>query len=135
MISGMRLLAFKQAVDARGNDMARRPSNLKKDLTTKIDTLDIFQPRLATCQARGLSMWGVGVRSAGHGEWRLKAGRAGRPMSQARGMAYMVDRLEDATGEDSLRRKFRNAQFVHHATDLGGGHAETGGLQQIRRLT
>src|SRR5215831_21230279 len=38
-----------------------RPSNLKKDLTTKIDTLDIFQPRLATRQARGLSMWGVGV--------------------------------------------------------------------------
>jgi hypothetical protein len=31
-------------------------------------------------------------------------------------MAYMVDRLEDSTGEDSLRRSFRNAQFVHHAT-------------------
>src|SRR6516164_3319220 len=70
MISGMRLLAFKQAVDARGNDMSSaRPSNLKKDLADQKLTLEIFQPRLATRQARGLSMWGVGVRSAGHGEW------------------------------------------------------------------
>jgi hypothetical protein len=60
MISGMRLLASKQAVDARGNDMARRPSNLKKDLTTKIDTLDIFHPRLATRQGVGRSKWWVG---------------------------------------------------------------------------
>ena len=40
--------------DAEAAQMAcARPSNLKKDLTTKIDTLDIFQPRLATRQARG----------------------------------------------------------------------------------
>src|SRR5262245_16857518 len=47
---------------ARPHMAPARPSNLKKDLTTKIDALDIFQPRLATRQARGSSMWGVPVR-------------------------------------------------------------------------
>jgi hypothetical protein len=40
-----------------------RPSNLKKDLTTKIDTLDIFQPGLATRQATPLGPIPVGSRS------------------------------------------------------------------------
>src|SRR5215510_2722602 len=35
----------------------------------------------------------------------IEGGQSGRPMSQARGMAYMVDRPEDATGEDSLREE------------------------------
>src|SRR5262249_20152576 len=49
---------------ARAQVACARSSNLKKDLTTKIDTLDIFQPRLATGQAGGLVMGAVGGPAA-----------------------------------------------------------------------